>query len=562
MNKTILKAPQSLVHRIHIDAIVVGCGAAGLYTALSLDPNMTCAILNKTGRDISNSMYAQGGISAVTQRNELMRASHITDTLNAGAGLCDQAAVKVLVEEAADNIERLIALGVPFDRENGDLARTREGGHSERRVLHCGGDATGLYLTSTLLEKAKQRDNICFYDDALLTDILYDDHGVTGVFTLWDNEPTIFEARRVILATGGIGRVYNASTNALCATGDGMAAAARAGLPLKNMEFVQFHPTALIGSDQTGRSFLISEAIRGEGGRLINNHGEYFMQDVHPMADLAPRDIVARAILQEMKRTGESKVYLRFPDKPRTYLETRFPTIYAECTRQGYNIPDDPIPVHPVQHYMMGGIQTGLFGETALPGLYACGETACTGVHGANRLGSNSLLECIVFGYRAAQHCAALTLPEARAQYVAAPAQTLENTAVVGMAGMAGMTGMAGHPVAAPDSQELAYTQIGDTIRSIMSTYCGASRDAQGLSHAISHLKEIEESILAVPIRTTAAVETLNIAQVALAIATAAYERKESIGAHYRSDSPSQQRHHSDHDALYHPGNHDGHSEF
>jgi len=540
MNKVILEVRQLPMRRIRMDAVVVGCGAAGLYTALSLDNHLTCAILNKTDRDISNSMYAQGGISAVTQRSVSLRASHVADTLNAGVGLCDNSAVQVLVEEAADNIERLIALGVPFDKENGDLARTREGGHSERRVLHCGGDATGLYLTSTLLEKAKQRDNIRFYDEAILTDILYDEHGVTGVLALWDDEPTIFETRRVILATGGIGRVYNASTNALCATGDGMAAAARAGLPLKNMEFVQFHPTALVGADQTGRSFLISEAIRGEGGKLINNKGEYFMQDVHPMADLAPRDIVARAILREMQRTGENKVFLRFPDKPRGYLEKRFPTIYAECTRQGYDITGEPIPVHPVQHYMMGGIQTGLFGETALPGLYACGETACTGVHGANRLGSNSLLECIVFGHRAALHCAALTLPEARARYETAA-------------------------TADPLTRGLDYARTGEAIRAIMSTYCGASRDAQGLLHAITRLKEFEQTLLTIPIRTAAAVETLNIAQVALAVATAAYERKESIGAHYRNDSAPQQPH-SNGDAngnsLYHTGVHDGHSEF
>lgn len=538
MNKVILEAAQLPMRRIRIDAVIVGCGAAGLYTALSLDTRLTCAILNKTSRDISNSMYAQGGISAVTQRCEPLRASHVADTLNAGAGLCDKLAVQVLVEEAADNIERLIALGVPFDRENGELSRTREGGHSERRVLHCGGDATGLYLTSALLERAKQRDNICFYDEALLTDILYDEHGVTGVLALWDDEPSVFETRRVILATGGIGRVYNASTNAICATGDGIAAAARVGLPLKNMEFVQFHPTALVGADQTGRSFLISEAIRGEGGKLINKQGEHFMRDVHLMADLAPRDIVARAILREMRRTGESKVYLRFPDKPRAYLEARFPTIYSECTRRGYDIPVEPIPVHPVQHYMMGGIQTGLFGETALPGLYACGETACTGVHGANRLGSNSLLECIVFGNRAALHCAGLNLPEARAQYesASAPASAPASGSTAASAATASVCASGVDPL------ELDYAQTGDAIREIMSTYCGASRDAKGLSYAINRLKEFEETLLAVPIRTAEAVETLNITQVALAVATAAYARKKSVGAHYRSDSDTNRR--------------------
>jgi len=510
MNKPILQAEPASLVRVRADVVVAGCGVAGLYAALNLDQRLECALLDKAGDDISNSMYAQGGISAVTQYDKAPRASHIADTLTAGAGLCDEAAVKVLVDEAADNVKRLIALGVPFDRAGGELLRTREGGHSERRILHCGGDATGLHLTSALLEQAKTRDNLHFYHGMLLTDILTDGYGVTGVLALRRGRaPILFETRRVILATGGPGRAYHASTSAVCATGDGMAAAARAGVPLKDMEFVQFHPTALIGEDASGRSFLISEAMRGEGAVLRNAAGEAFMRDVHPLADLAPRDIVARAIVREMQRTGESHVYLDITAHPGKFLEARFPTIYAECMGRGIDIAREWIPVHPVQHYMMGGVRTGLFGETELPGLYACGETACTGVHGANRLASNSLLECVVFGRRAALHCADLALPEAKARYA---------------------------PEGGGEAELPSYADTVRGVRDAMSAHCGIVRDAAGLTAAIARLGELEWNLLNTRIESAQAAEALNLAQVSLAIATAALARKGSAGAHYRSD--------------------------
>ena len=497
--------------QLEADVLIAGSGAAGLYAALSFPPAFRCVVLDKSGGKVSNSMYAQGGISAVTQYDDFLREGHVTDTLVAGAGLCDENAVRALVSEAAENIERLISLGVPFDRKNGELLRTREGGHQERRILHCGGDATGLYLTQTLLEQAKRRENIQFIHCALLADILADESGVTGAVVLTGNDETLLiKTRRIILATGGIGRIYEDTTNAICATGDGMAAAHRLGLPLQDMEFVQFHPTVLYGPDEEGRSFLVSEALRGEGARLKNSAGDYFMQGVHPMADLAPRDIVARAIYRELTKSGEKIVYLDITHQPRAFLEERFPTIFAECLRRGMDISKDCIPVHPVQHYMMGGVATGLSAETSLPGLYACGETACTGVHGANRLASNSLLECIVFGRRAALHAANLSLPDTAPKY--AP-------------------GRKGTP-------ELeSYAAVKERIRSIMSARCGIIRDEANLAAAEGELSEIKRMLNNTALHTRDDVEALNMAQVALLIAKAARARKTSIGAHYRSDS-------------------------
>ena len=511
MRIPIIETSAANAEQLEADVLIVGAGAAGLYAALNFPRTFRCVILDKSGEKISNSMYAQGGISAVTQVDFALREGHMTDTLVAGAGLCNEAAVRTLVNEAAENIERLIDLGVPFDRKYGELLRTREGGHQERRILHCGGDATGLHLTKTLLEQVKQRDNIQLLHYVLLTDILNDECGVTGALALsGDNETLLIKTRRIILATGGIGRIYQDTTNAICATGDGMAAALRTGVTLKDMEFVQFHPTVLYGANEEGRSFLVSEALRGEGARLLNSAGDYFMQGVHPMADLAPRDIVARAIFRELMKSKQKLVYLDITHRPRTFLEERFPTIFAECLRRGVDISRDYIPVHPVQHYMMGGVKTGLYAETSLPGLYACGEAACTGVHGANRLASNSLLECIVFGRRAALHAVDLSLPDMPPKY---------------------MPGGKGIPV-----QENHIATI-ERIRSIMSTRCGIIRGEADLSAATAELSEIEDRLKKTSLHTKIAVEALNMAQVALCIATAARGRKNSIGAHFRSDS-------------------------
>ncbi len=499
--------------RITADVVVVGSGAAGLYAALSLRDDLDVLVLNKSDLSHSNSMYAQGGIATVIEPNPISDdpMQHYKDTLTAGAGLCDKAAVKVLVNEAWDHIENLIQMGVPFDRKDGELLLTREGGHGKNRILHSGGDATGLHMTESLAAVAKERKNIRILNGMFLVDILTNDQGVTGLVVL-DGENTAHRiiSSRVILATGGIGRVYRNSTNAVTATGDGIAAAKRAGAALKDMEFVQFHPTAFIHPDDEGRYFLISEALRGEGAILRNRKGEAFMQGVHPLADLAPRDIVSRAIISEMKRSDIPNVYLDITSKSRTFLKNRFPTIYTECMRRGVDIAHDWIPVMPVQHYFMGGIRTDVDGRTNIPGLYACGEAACTGVHGANRLASNSLLECIVFGGRAAKDINEAQIPEAGVPDFE-PAE-LKNAAWVD------------------------FDSYSSEIRMSTTYICGIIRNGKDLSEAGAWMKKLFRQMDGLELDTVISVEAYNRALISLEIIKGALRRKKSVGAHCRSD--------------------------
>ncbi len=500
---------------IKTDVVIVGCGVAGLFCALNLDPGVKCAVLNKQSITQSNSMYAQGGIAAVFKLSEQdSTEKHYEDTLTAGAGLCDPAAVRVLVAEAASSVLGLIRLGVPFDTENGEYMLTKEGGHREKRILHSGGDATGLHLTESLLREAQKRDNIKIYDGMFLCDILTEHGKASGITALGiDGSPFIFKAQKVVLATGGIGNVYKNSTNALCATGDGIAAALRAGANLADMEFVQFHPTAFVHPDNEGRYFLITEALRGEGAILKNRHDEAFMKNVHPLADLAPRDIVTRGIISEMLRSDIPNVYLDITAKPREFLKNRFPTIYNECMRRGIDIATDWIPVKPVQHYFMGGVKTDVFARTNIPGLYAVGETACTGVHGANRLASNSLLECLVFGRRCAVD-------------ICNSKFSISGFNGVGSDGSCYKINEDGYDFETKDSE----------IRAIATKKCGIIRNGKDLSDAKQRLGEIIESLEALRLHTKNGIETYNRATVAYEIATAALNRKKSVGAHYRTD--------------------------
>jgi len=516
MRRHIFNGDLSDAPKIRTDVVIAGSGAAGLYAALCLDPAIACTVLNKSDVQHSNSMYAQGGIAAVIEPyvEQDDPEKHFADTITAGAGLCDENAVRVLVSEAWDNIENLIRLGVPFDRRDGSLLRTREGGHSKNRILHCGGDATGLHMTQRLAQAATVRPNITIADSMFLTDILTNDRGVTGVLALGrENRPVLYTASRVIIATGGIGRVFRNSTNAVSATGDGIAAANRAGAVLKDMEFVQFHPTAFVHPDDDGRYFLISEALRGEGAVLRNRRGEAFMQGVHPLKDLAPRDIVARAIISEMKKSDIPNVYLDITTKSRDFLRNRFPTIYTECMRRGVDIAKYWIPVMPVEHYFMGGIRTDIDGLTNIPGLYACGEAACTGVHGANRLASNSLLECLVFGARCARHIHAFG--------VSAP-------------------GEPDYAAAAPASGEgVDFDSYSTEIRTLTTEKCGIIRNEKDLKEAEERISEIFRQLDAIELHTPKGIEAYNRAQTALAILRASILRKKSVGAHFRTDSES-----------------------
>lgn len=500
--------------RTDTDVVIIGSGIAGLYTALCLPRSIRCVILNKAGIENSSSIYAQGGIAAVLDLNKMMddTQQHLEDTLAAGAGLCDEKAVSVLVQEGQSNIERLISLGVPFDRrQNGDLLMTREGGHRKNRVLHCGGDATGLAITRQLYAVALKCRNITILDQFFLVDILTGENGAAGVLALDGNgKPQYVSTSKVVITAGGIGNIYRNSTNPACSAGDGIAAAKRAGAELKDMEFVQFHPTALIYPNESGRFFLISEALRGEGAILRNRRGDAFMHSVHPLKDLAPRDIVARAIAREMKEYDIPCVYLDITAQPRSFLENRFPTIYAECMRRGIDIARHWIPVIPVQHYFMGGIKTDLNACTNIPGLYACGESACTGVHGANRLASNSLLECLVFGRRCAAHIEE-TFGK-KPEMVRFETATGEN----------------------PGSMD--FDSIRSELRNMMTRNCGIVRNQGDMSDAEHWVASYLTRFDAFELTGKKQVETLNLLQVASEVIKAGIARKKSVGAHYRTD--------------------------
>lgn len=515
MKRYICPLDQGGLERIEADVVIVGTGAAGLYTALQLDPKLSCILLNKSGVSRCDSEYAQGGVAAVEEADSwdffLQKEKHFHDTIVAGVGHCDEAAVRVLVEEAWDNIEELLRYGVPFDRDRGHFRLTREGGHSENRILHCGGDATGKHLMDHLYELAASRDNLKIFNGICLLDIVTTNNVVCGVTAFnKDNVPCCFDAPKVVIATGGIGQVYEKSTNDLCLSGDGIAAARQAGALLKDMEFIQFHPTAFLYPEDSGRYFLISESLRGEGAILRNGKGEAFMADIHPLKDLAPRDVVARAIDKEMKKEKSDNVYLDITKTAADVLQERFPTIYSACLSKGIDMAKDWIPVLPVQHYFMGGIWTDLDGRTSVDGLYACGEAACTGVHGANRLASNSLLECLVFGRRCALHINNSSF---------AKEKNAETVSIERQAETA-----------------LNFAAYDREIRSRMTNDCGIVRNGIDLRNAALRLEEIEAALDLTALPTVAAAETYHKSLVAKEILCAALARKSSVGAHYRSD--------------------------
>lgn len=492
------------------DAVIIGSGIAGLYCALHLNNEMQVAIVTKANIDESNSYLAQGGIAAVISKEDQF-VGHIQDTLVAGAGLCDENAVKVLVEEGPENIRELIDMQIPFDvNSEGDLLITREGGHHMRRIVHCGGDATGKETTKQLGRLAYTKENLHFFTESYLVDILTDDNGVCGALVMVGNEYKILKTNNLVVATGGIGQIYQYTTNSVGAVGDGIAAAARAGAPLSHMEMVQFHPTTLIPNDNPSRLFLISEAVRGEGAILRNYKGEAFMQGKHPLADLAPRDIVTREILKELKLNGGDRVFLDTSSMTTEFFANRFPTIYRQCTEQGINLTADSIPVRPAQHYFMGGVKTDTDGRTNIEGLFCCGECAESGIHGANRLASNSVLECLVFGRRAARYIN-------------------ENFKPCG----------AKNPVLNTDFRANVvhtnefFSQIEKIIKSTMSTYAGPERSFKGLEKAISKFMDLEEQLDHTYLATPYHYKVYNMLQNGLKIVKAAFDRKESVGAHY-----------------------------
>jgi L-aspartate oxidase len=497
------------------DFIVVGAGVAGLRAAIELADAGRVLVLAKQELSESATQYAQGGI-AVALSDEDDISIHLQDTLDAGDGLCDVQAVKVLVEEGPERIQELIEWGTQFDRKGTTLTFTREGAHSRSRVLHAHGDSTGREIARALQAKAQTLKSISFCDFAFTSNVLVENGRACGVEVVTSaGESMQIRAAAVLLATGGIGQVYRETTNPGVATGDGVAMAYRAGAEISDMEFVQFHPTALYVKGAP--RFLLSEALRGEGAYLRNMQMDRFMAKYHDSGELAPRDIVSRAIGHEIEVVGspEAVVYLDLTHLNANHVSHRFPRIYETCMRYNIDITGDLVPVRPAAHYAMGGVRTDLDGKTSLPGLYAAGEVAATGVHGANRLASNSLLEGVVFGARAGK---AIKSVSGSGMARHAVAQNPKHTAV------------RSNPT---DKHQASVLQ---ELRNLMWSEVGIVRSGSHLKRAIAKLKELQAKLAAASGRQQW--EAHNLLQTGLLIARSALAREESRGAHYRIDFP------------------------
>ena len=510
----------------HADYVVVGSGVAGLRAAIELSSAGSVLVLAKSDLGDSATAWAQGGIAvALSDEDEI--GLHEQDTINAGDGLCRPEAVALLVEEGPKYISELIEWGTEFDRAGTKLASTREAAHSRSRVLHAHGDSTGREISRALLARAHSIPHLHLRAHAFTTELMVKARQVQGLRFIDELDGMVHEmhAQAVLLATGGLGQIYRETTNPDVATGDGMAIAYDAGAALSDMEFVQFHPTAL--AVKGAPRFLLSEALRGEGAVLCNLNLERFMKRHHEAQELAPRDVVARAIVSEMNRTNSSCVYLDMTAKSQEFLQKRFPRIYQTCLSYGLDLASDLAPVCPAAHYMMGGVKTDLWGRTSLPGLYAAGETAHTGVHGANRLASNSLLEGLVFGARAGQ-----------AMKKDAP---VKKRSTVGLPGSpAPKPGTASLNPEHSGTAKAVAGQPGQTvftkIRDIMWRQAGILRNGKDLAAAIEQLKALE--LPQTEKAGRAEHELRNMHALALLIARSALAREESRGSHYRSDFP------------------------
>jgi L-aspartate oxidase len=492
----------------HYDYVIVGSGIAGLYAALLAREHGSVLVLTKSSIDECNTRYAQGGIAAPIGPDDSPEL-HLQDTLVAGDGLVNEEAARILTSEAADRIGDLVRFGVPFDTVEGEIALGREGAHSRSRIVHAGGDSTGQHIELTLSGLARL-SRVTILEHCLARQILVEDGIARGLEAL-DARTGMseeFECRFLILATGGCGQVYRASTNPQVATGDGVALAYGAGAEVMDMEFIQFHPTALRLPGVP--AFLISEAVRGEGGILRDESGRRFMPDYDPQAELAPRDVVARAIVTEMTRSGSDRVYLDVTHLPPEKVSSRFPQIYRFCLDRGLDVTREPIPVSPAAHYMMGGVRTNTWGETNLAGLYACGEVACMGLHGANRLASNSLLETVVFAKRVVQR----TLDSPDRPAPAAPDAVPLAEAV---------------PAEAPRVDRRA-------LQALMWEKVSIVRDGPALAEATRVLAAWEAALPVSSDRPSH--ELANLVLVGRLVTEAALLREESRGAHYRRDFP------------------------
>ncbi len=509
------------------DYVILGSGIAGLTVALNVAEKGSVAVITKKNRAESNTNYAQGGIASVTSDEDSFDL-HVRDTLEAGAGLCNEAVVRGIVEEGPARIRELIELGMSFsERENGgghELDLGKEGGHSKRRILHAK-DITGREIERALLAALARHPSVAIFENHAAIDLitrrklgLPGENRCVGVYVLdcRTGEVETVAAGHVLLATGGCGKVYLYTTNPSIATGDGVAMAYRAGVPVANMEFIQFHPTCLF--HPKAQSFLISEAVRGEGGVLKNGAGKAFMDGVHPLKSLAPRDIVARAIDAEIKRSGAECVYLDITHQSREFLQNRFPAIYAKCLEFGIDMATQPIPVVPGAHYQCGGVITTPEGRTELPGLWAVGEVACTGLHGANRLASNSLLEALVVAHRAADVVKVEKFPALEKEIPSWQSGSAQD----------------------PDELVVIYHNWRE-IRQLMWDYVGIVRTTKRLERAASRLESLREEVQDYYWNYKMScdlIELRNLVLVASLIVRSALQRHESRGLHFTLNYP------------------------
>jgi L-aspartate oxidase len=508
------------------DILVIGAGIAGLRAALEVPAGFDVLVVTKDSIQQSNSNYAQGGIAGVMSPEDRFE-NHIEDTLVAGAGLCDRDIVELVVREAPRQINDLIQWGTHFDEEDGRLALTREGGHSHRRIVHALGDATGYEVMRAVIERARQAPHLRLWDQTFTVDLLTHEGACVGALVARaQGGRLLIWAKQTILASGGVGMVYRETTNPPVATGDGMAAAYRAGAELRDMEFMQFHPTVLYVAGSA--RYLISEAVRGEGAYLRDRNGVRFMLDEDSRAELAPRDVVAQAIFRCMDRTQHPNVYLDLSHLDPERVRQRFPGIDRVCQSFGLNIARDLVPVRPGAHYMIGGVTTDAQGRTTLPGLWAAGEVTSSGLHGANRLASNSLLEGLVFGSlcgRGAAEAAAnmpdtFTAPPLESKVVAASAETLD------------------------------VADVTNALRSLMVRKMGIVRDRASLEEAEQAVAFWCRYALARTFDSQAGWELQNLLTVARLMVWGALQREESRGVHYRSDFPQRDDIHWQHHLL------------
>ena len=504
---------QQLYH-LFTDVAIVGSGVAGLRAAIQAAAHTDVLVITKDKVPDGSTSWAQGGIAGVLRPEDSFE-SHIQDTLTTGRGLSEPDIVSAVVHDGPDLIREMITWGATFDRRGSELQFTREGGHSESRVIHAHGDSTGLEIGRCLEEKVRSLPNVRILENTFLLDLLTHDGQCAGLIVSSRRKGIqCIWAKQIILATGGCGHVYRESTNPQVVTGDGMAAAYRAGAALQDLEFVQFHPTVLYiaGSSRA----LISEAVRGEGGILINRAGERFMPSYHEMAELAPRDAVSQAIASEMKKTEDTNVYVDVRHIALNEFRERFPRISRLCEQYDIDVSQDPIPVRPAQHYMVGGVRTDEHGRTSVPNLYACGEVACTGLHGANRLASNSLLEGLVFGYRSGELAGVTAARSPNSLHVSRIRSEPESPYDV--------------PV---DMWDLRASLTSEMWREV-----GIERNEEHLARALERIEHWSRYALRTEFEAPVGWEVQNMLIVGRLIAQSALERTESRGVHLRTDHP------------------------